>query len=79
MARRFDSHLDVHFLRDPIQSTYRTRHSTETTLIKVYNDIVTALDQQSSADFVLLDVSEAFDTIDHNILFQRLTVSKWFS
>lgn len=75
VPRRIDSHLDTHYLRDPLQPAYRTRHSTETALMKVHNYIVTALDQRSSAVLVLLDLSAAFDIIDHNILFQRLTVS----
>ena len=46
--------------------------STETALIKVQNDILSALDAGSSAILLMLDLSAAFDTIDHDILLSRL-------
>ena len=49
---------------DPLQSAYRDKHSTETALIKVQNDILSALDAGSSAILLMLDLSAAFDTID---------------
>ena len=57
---------------DPLQSAYRVKHSTETDLIKVQNDILSALDAGSSAILLMLDLSAAFDTIDHDILLPRL-------
>ena len=75
VACRIDSHLDANSLRDPLQSAYRSQHSTETALVRVHNDIVTALDERSSAVLVLLDLSAAFDVIDHEILSQRLSLS----
>ena len=41
-------------------------------LIKVQNDILSALDAGSSAILLMLDLSAAFDTIDHDILLSRL-------
>ena len=57
---------------DPLQSAYRDKHSTETALIKVQNDILSALDAGSSAILLMLDLSAAFDTIDHDILLSQL-------
>ena len=57
---------------DPLLSAYRDKHSTETTLIKVQNDLLSVLDTGSSAILLMLDLSAAFDTIDHNILLSRL-------
>ena len=57
---------------DPLQSAYRDKHSTETALIKVQNDILSALDAGSSAILMMLDLSSALDTIDHDILLSRL-------
>ena len=46
--------------------------STETALIKFQNDILLALDTGSSAILLMLGLSVAFDTIDHDILLSRL-------
>ena len=57
---------------DSLKSAYRDKHSTETALIKVQNDILSALDAGSSAILLMLDLSAAFATIDHDILLSRL-------
>lgn len=55
-----------------MQSAYRKYYSTETALLKVSNDILRAVDQKEEVVLVLLDLSAAFDTIDHNILLERM-------
>ena len=57
---------------EPLQSAYRPHHSTETALLKVKTDILKAMDNQEVACLVLLDLSAAFDTVDHKILLERL-------
>ena len=47
-------------------------HSTETALVKFLNDLLLASDSNELTFTVLLDLSSAFDTIDHSILFARL-------
>ncbi len=47
-------------------------HSTETALLRAQNDILMDLDKSDTVMLVLLDLSAAFDTIDHKILFDRL-------
>ena len=69
---RLNEHLINNSLVDPLQSAYRDKHYTETALIKVPNDILSALDAGSSANLLMLDLSAAFDTIDHDILLSRL-------
>ena len=69
---RLNEHLIKNSMFGPLQSVYRDKHSIETALIKVQNDIVSALDAGSSAILLMLDLSAAFDTIDHDILLSRL-------
>ena len=58
--------LDNH-LYSSVQSAYRQRHPTETALLKMQSDILTALDSGSGAVLLMLDLTAAFDTIDHGI------------
>ena len=54
------------------QSAYRQFHSVETALIKIQNDLLLALDKKKISALVLLDLTAAFDTVDHSILISRL-------
>src|SRR6218665_1443546 len=54
------------------QSAYRKFHSTETALLKVVTDLIEAIDAGDHALLGLLDLSAAFDTIDHDVLVERL-------
>ena len=50
------------------QSAYRVGHSTESALLKVKSDLLHAMDNQEVTCLVLLDLSAAFDTVDHDLL-----------
>ena len=68
VAVRFVNHCDQNGLLPVRQSAYRRHHSTETAVLIVYNDIVRAVDKGQVVPLVLLDLSSAFDTVDHDCL-----------
>jgi hypothetical protein len=65
-------HLETHSFLDPQQSAYRRHHSCETAVMTVLNAAFSALDNKKVMVLVLLDMSSAFDTVDHKILSIRL-------
>ena len=80
------SHLQENGLCNAFQSAYRAGHSTETALLRVVNDLLHAIDNDKVSVLLLLDLSAAFDTVDHQILLSRLqnifgirsTAFEWF-
>ena len=65
-------HIHTNNLMEPLQSAYKLCHSTETALLKVKADILKAMDNQGITCLVLLDLSAAFDMVDHKILLNWL-------
>ena len=61
-----------------LQSAYRSGHSTETAVLKVLSDVLMAVDEGNMAALALLDLSSAFDSVDHDTLLQRLQTSYGF-
>ena len=59
-------------MHEPHQSAYRVGHSTETVIVRIHNDIAREMDKDRGVILVLLDLSAAFDTIDHTILHERM-------
>ena len=72
VAKQLTQHMSENGLHEPTQSAYKAFHSTETALVKVHNDLLWAMDNQGVALLLLLDLSAAFDTIDHVHLLTRL-------
>ena len=86
VVRRLNTHMNEHHLHDFFQSAYRAGHSTENALVRVHNDILQAIDRKQCVFLVLLDQSAAFDTIEHDVLLERMehsvhvngTALQWF-
>ena len=72
VGAQLSRHLQDNALYKPCQSAYRAFHSTETALLQVHSDILQALDRKETVFLVLLDLSAAFDTVDHSILLTTL-------
>ena len=75
VVRQLTDYLTVTKLLPELQSAYRAFHSTETAVIKVLGDILRALDGGDLAALTLLDLSAAFDSVDHATLLRRLQTS----
>ena len=72
MAAQLVTHIERHGMMEAHQSAYCSSHSMETALLKVKTDVIQALENQEVECLILLDLSAAFDTIDHDILLSRL-------
>ena len=68
VTTQLTQHISENNLMEPVQSAYRSGHSTETALVKVKADLLHAIDHQKVVCLVLMDLSLAFDTIDHFLL-----------
>ena len=70
---RLTDHLSSNSLLNPHQSAYCKHHSTETALSYIHDHLINAIGSQKFSCLCLLDLSAAFDTIDHNILITCLS------
>ena len=72
-GKRMQVHKKENKLNEKMQSAYRDGHSTETALLRIQNDVLRDIDSKRCVFLVLLDLSAAFDTVDHQILLTRLS------
>merc|ERR1711894_416918 len=71
-ATQLQEHLAQNNIDEKFQSAYKRLHSTETATLRVQNDILRLIDDKKCVLLVLLDLSAAFDTIDHGLLLDTL-------
>jgi hypothetical protein len=72
VAAQMHEHFSANSILSVHQSAYRLNHSTKTALLCICEDLLATADRGDGAALLLLDLSAAFDTIDHTILMQRL-------
>ena len=71
-ADQLQTFLEETSALDPFQSRFRPGHGVETALVALMDDLRRYLDQGGSALLILLDLSAAFDTVDHELLLAAL-------
>ena len=76
VANKLNEFISHEGLLNVNQSAYKSSHSTETALLKIQNDIAFSVDSGKAVALTLLDLSAAFDTIDHSLLYDCL--HDWF-
>ena len=69
---QFKKHCDNHRMIPDYQSAYHANYSYETGLLKIMNDILWAMERQDTTALIAIDLSAAFDTVNHNILTEVL-------
>ena len=87
MLLQISTHCDQYGLQPGYQSAYRAHHSCKTAILHLSNDILWAMERQSITSMVAIDLSAAFNTVDHNILLDILNhkfgiedkALKWFN
>ena len=69
---RISTHLTLNGLDNNSQYGYKKGHSCETLLLKLMDDILVAVDKQFGVVVMIVDLSAAFDTVDHSLLLNML-------
>ena len=72
VLKRLTDHILRNNLHEQFQSAYKPNHSTETSLMRVQNDILMSLDNKRGVVLIMLDLSAAFNTVDHSLLLGRM-------
>ena len=86
VSSQLNQHLCRNNLQEVFQSAYKPYHSTESALVRVQNDVLRAIDEDRCVMLLFLDLSAAFDTVNHQVLLSRMSdrfglegiVLEWF-
>jgi len=72
VVRQLVAYLSTANLLPTLQSGFCPGHSTETTVLQVMSELLQSVDRGEVGALILLDLTAAFDTVDHDIVLQRL-------
>ena len=72
MLKQFNQHCNNYGLLPDYQSAYRSNYSCETSLLKLTNDILWNMENKQVTALIMMDLSAAFDIIDHELLLEIL-------
>ena len=75
MLYRFSEHCDQHSVLPTDQSAYRWFHSCETALVRMTNDLLWAMENKNCTALVGIDLSVAFDVVNHSILIEVMNIN----
>ena len=76
VMNEFNTHCEINGITPTHQSAYKQYHSCKTAMIKIVNDTLWAMKHKNITILVIIDLSAAYDTIDHKVLLEVL--QKWF-
>ena len=68
-------HLSANGLLEVYQSEHRKGHSIEPALLAVSDNLLFSVDNRITSVVAFLDLSAAFDTLDHQIIFKKIECS----
>ena len=69
---RINKHLTANSLNSSSQFGYKKNHNVETLMLKLVDDILIAVDRNFGVVMLIVDLSAAFDTVDHQLLIKIL-------
>ena len=72
MLIQLNEHCSNQNLMSSYQSAYRANHNYKTSLLKLCNNILWTMERKEITALVALDLSVAFDTVDHSVLLNVL-------
>ena len=72
LFNRIYNYLEKHKLLNPYQYGFRENRSTIHAISHIYDDLLQNIDQNLYSCSIFLDLSKAFDTVDHQILLKKM-------
>ena len=79
MYNRLLDYVNANDILYPNQFGFREKHSTYMALLKLIDDILEEIDNKNVSIGVFIDLSTAFDTINHDILIKKLNSARYCS